>query len=150
MEPTSIAITIFCFTWFINQHFEYRPINPISPHRLICIQLQHQISHKLRAGWNLSLLQSQSSNWELQWSQSPPSALKTEATKALNISAVSTSLLQSHPSWWNITAPLYLSSLCFVLPVFGEEMAQDVSTAAGNVHQGALFSQAQARGHRQH
>lgn len=48
------------------------------------------------------------------------------------------------------TVSFYLSALGFILPVLGEEVTQDISTAAGNMHQGALFSQAQARGHRQH
>lgn len=46
-------------------------------------------------------------------------------------------------------ARAHLSPLGFVLAVLGEEVTQDVGAAAGHVHQGALFPQAEAGGHGQ-
>lgn len=35
----------------IRQLFEYAGINPIEHHRFICIQMEQQIIHKFRVGW---------------------------------------------------------------------------------------------------
>lgn len=44
----------------------------------------------------------------------------------------------------------YLPALALILAVLGEEAAEEVATAAGHVHQGSLFAQAEARRHSQH
>lgn len=44
----------------------------------------------------------------------------------------------------------YFSFLGLVLAVLGEEVGEDVSTATGHVHQGALLPQAEARSNSQH
>lgn len=44
----------------------------------------------------------------------------------------------------------HLSFLGLVLAVLGEEVGEDVPTAAGHVDQGALLPQAEARRHSQH
>lgn len=46
--------------------------------------------------------------------------------------------------------PTHLPALGLVLAVLGEEVAQDVPAAAGDVDQGPLLAQAQPRGHGQH
>lgn len=50
----------------------------------------------------------------------------------------------------NRAASPYFSFLGLVLAVFGEEVGEDVSTATGHVHQGALLPQAEAGGNSQH
>lgn len=44
----------------------------------------------------------------------------------------------------------YLPALALVLAVLGKEAAEEIATAAGHMHQGALFAQAEARRHSQH
>lgn len=44
----------------------------------------------------------------------------------------------------------YLPALALILAVLGKEAAEEVAAAAGHVHQGALFAQAEARRHSQH
>lgn len=65
-----------------------------------------------------------------------------------SILLISTSLHSSSP--YLFPSSSHLSSLCLVLTVFGEEMAEDICTAAGDMDQWALFSQTQARRDSQH
>lgn len=44
----------------------------------------------------------------------------------------------------------HLSLLGLITPVLGEEVGEDVAAAAGDVDEGALLAQAEARRHRQH
>lgn len=46
---------------------------------------------------------------------------------------------------WKHQHTRYLSFLCLVLAVFGEEVGEDVPTAAGHMDQRTLFTQAKAR-----
>ena len=82
----------------IGQLFQHPVMNPIGPHRFMCLQLEQQVSNKFMVGWQFIIPQLWSSNKGLRESQDPWSVLMTEAKKVLNISALSTPLFVRWPT----------------------------------------------------